>query len=193
MLLPGRRCDRNGVETRGVRLTPLTSGVIDQIRSRENIGARKTEVIMLSDPLAELRNINAKFVHNFVTSDVKSHDEIIHQRFLCIMPDGAQWDRDAYMRYWATAFNPDVLVYLDYRDELITLYGDVALVRATNKYIRRIGGTEKINMNIYTDTYLREGGKWRCIQAQLTAVAPDNWPGDDTIVRKYVRGMLQAA
>jgi len=146
---------------------------------------------MLSDPLAELRAINAKFIHNFVTNDVKSHDEIIHDRFLCIMPDGSQWDRDAYLRYWATAFNPEAIVYLDNRDEMITIYGDVALVRATNKYIRRDKGEEKTSMTIYTDTYLRTDGNWECIQAQLTSVAPQNWPGDETIVRTYIRGHLQ--
>ena len=147
---------------------------------------------MLSDPLAELRAINAKFIHNFVTSDVKSHNEIIHERFLCIMPDGAYWDRDAYLRYWATAFNPDVLIYLDYRDEMITIYDSVALVRSTNKYIRRKDGADKTNMTTYTDTYVRDAGKWKCIQAQLTPVAPENWPGDETIVRSYVRGLIQA-
>ena len=146
---------------------------------------------MLSDPLAELRAINAKFIHNFVTSDVKSHDEIIHDRFLCIMPDGSKWDRDAYLRYWATGFNPEVIVYLDNRDEMITLYENVALVRATNKYIRRSNGEEKTSMTVYTDTYVREAGKWKCIQAQLTSVAPQNWPGDETIVRKYVHGLAQ--
>jgi hypothetical protein len=147
---------------------------------------------MLSDPLAELRAVNAKFIHNFVTSDVKSHDAIIHESFLCIMSDGSRWDRDSYLRYWATAFNPEVLVYFDYRDELITVYGDVALVRSTNKYIRRNNGEEKTSMTVYTDTYLRSAGKWKCIQAQLTAIAPQNWPGDDTIVKKYVHGLAQA-
>jgi hypothetical protein len=159
---------------------------------RPGMIAIEMEEPMLSDPLAELRSINAKFIHNFVTSDVKSHDEIIHERFLCIMPDGTTWDRDAYLRYWATAFNPDVLIYLDYRDELITVYDNVALVRSTNKYVRRKDGAEKTSMNIYTDTYLRERGTWKCIQAQLTPVAPEHWPSDDTIVRKYVRGIAQA-
>jgi hypothetical protein len=84
-----------------------------------------------------------------------------------------------------------VLVYLDYRDEQITLYENVALVRATNKYIRLKDGAEKTSMNVYTDTYLRERGTWKCIQAQLTPVAPENWPGDETIVRKYIKGIVQ--
>lgn len=147
---------------------------------------------MLSDPMSELRAVNAKFVHNFVTSDVKSHSEIIHDRFLCIMPNGLRMDRDAYLKYWATGFNPDVITYLDYRDELITLFGDVALVRATNKYVRRNNGVEAASMTMYTDAYLREGEKWKCIQAQLTAIAPENYPSDKTIVRKYIRGELQA-
>jgi hypothetical protein len=46
-------------------------------------------------------------------------------------------------------------------------------------------------MTTYTDTYLFENGAWKCIQAQITAVAPEHYPSDDTIVSVYVKGKLQ--
>jgi len=46
-------------------------------------------------------------------------------------------------------------------------------------------------MTTYTDTYLFENGAWKCIQAQITAVAPEHYPSDDTIVSVYVEGRLQ--
>jgi hypothetical protein len=46
-------------------------------------------------------------------------------------------------------------------------------------------------MTSYTDTYLFEDGAWKCVQAQLTDVAPEHWPADDTIVSVYIRGMKQ--
>jgi hypothetical protein len=139
----------------------------------------------------ELRALNARFIHNFVTSDVPSHDAILHPAFINIWPTGQRWDRASYLKYWATAFDPNVIVYWDVREELITVIGDVALVRSTNKHIRRRDGNDVTGMTMYTDTYLFENDAWKCIQAQLTSVAPEHYPADDTIVSVYIGGKLQ--
>ena len=81
-----------------------------------------------------------------------------------------------YLNYWATAFDPELIPYWDVRDEFITVIGNVALVRSTNKSIRRRDGNEATGMTTYTDTYLLENGAWKCIQAQIQAVAPEHYP-----------------
>jgi ketosteroid isomerase-like protein len=144
-----------------------------------------------AETMNELRALNARFIHNFVTNDVASHDALLHPGFISIWPTGQRWDRAAYLKYWATGFDPKVIVYWDVRDELITVIGDVALVRATNKHTRRRDGQEVTAMTMYTDTYLFENGAWKCIQAQLTPVAPEHYPSDDTIVSVYVEGQRQ--
>ncbi|MES1147895.1 MAG: nuclear transport factor 2 family protein [Bradyrhizobium guangdongense] len=144
-----------------------------------------------STVMDDLRAINARFIHNFVTSDVAAHDALLHPEFINIWPTGQRWDRASYLKYWATAFDPKVIIYWDVRDELITVIGDVALVRSTNKHTRRRDGKDVTGMTMYTDTYLRENGVWKCIQAQLTAVAPEHYPADDTIVSVYIEGKLQ--
>jgi hypothetical protein len=143
------------------------------------------------DDLAALRALNKRFIHNFVTNDVASHDAIIHPRFRTITPTGSHMDRAAYLRYWASGFNPKVITYWDMRDERITLYEDIALVGATNKWTRVREGAEVTGMTCYTDTYVRSSGQWLCILAQLTPVAPENYPPDETIVVKYLLGVLQ--
>lgn len=145
---------------------------------------------MQHDPIATLRALNARFIHNFITNDVPSHDDLIHQKFICIGPTGARVSRADYLADWATGFSAETVPYFDYRDEQITVIGDVALVRSVNRYVRVRNGAEIAGMTIYTDTYLREGGTWKCIQAQITPVAPENYPPDSTIVRKYVRGKI---
>ena len=142
--------------------------------------------------LATLSALNKRFIHNFVTNDVPSHDAIIHPLFRTIGSQGGHMDRAAYLVEWATGFDPDVITYWDMRDERITLIGDVALVGATNKWTRVINGVETQGMTCYTDTYIRSGGTWLCILAQLTSVSPQNYPPDDTIVVKYLRGVLQS-
>ena len=52
-------------------------------------------------------------------------------------------------------------------------------------------GVETVGMTMYTDIYVRRDGAWKCIQAQITPVAPANYPPDETIVRKYIKGQAQ--
>lgn len=140
------------------------------------------------DDLTTLRKINARFIHNFVTNDVPSHDKIIHRDFICITSQGAIVNRVDYLKAWATGFDPEVIVYWDYRDERITISGATALVRSVNKFTTIKDGKETTGMTRYTDTYVKENGEWKCLQAQITMVTPAHYPGDETIVRKYVKG-----
>lgn len=139
----------------------------------------------------ELRALNARFIHNFITNDVAGHDAILHEGFLCITPAGARVGRADYLKAWATGFDAARIPYFDYRDEKIDVFGDTALVRSTNRSVRLVDGVETVGMTMYTDTYVRQDGAWKCIQAQITPVAPANHPSDDTIVRKYVKGVAQ--
>ena len=130
-----------------------------------------------------LRELNAKFINNFVTNDSASHSLIIHKNFVCISPDGKYIKRQDYLNWWAHGF--DGYKYWDYRDENIKIFGNTALVRSKNKYVVVRDGKEVTGMSMYTDTYIRENGQWKCIQAQITRVSPENYAGDETIVKKY--------
>jgi hypothetical protein len=138
-----------------------------------------------------LSALNKRFIHNFVTNDVPSHDAILHPVFEQIDTTGGRLDRAAYLEEWATGFDPDVIIYWDMRDERITVVGDIALVHAATGWTRVRDGVETPGMTCYTDTYVRVGDTWKCVHAQLTSVAPQNYPPDDTIVVKYLRGVLQ--
>ncbi len=142
--------------------------------------------------LEALQRLNKRFIHNFVTNDVASHDAILHPSFRALYPGGVHIDRATYLKAWATGFDPAVITYWDMRDQRITLVGDTALVGATNRWVRVGGGGETVGMTCYTDTYVRTDKGWLCVLAQLTPVTPENHPGDDTIVVKYLRGELQS-
>lgn len=146
-----------------------------------------------SEDLQTLRALNARFIRNFISNDAKGHSEIIHPRFICINSNGSRTERARYLDDWQTDFDPNVIIYWDTRNELIDIFGDVALVRSTNKWVRVIDGEEKTGMTTYTDIYIRENGQWLCIQAQLTPVAPEVYPPDSTIVSVYVKGVRQAS
>lgn len=146
-----------------------------------------------AEAVRDLRRLNALFIENFVRNDVAAHDAILHPDFIYIRSDGGRVDRATYLRGWATGFDPQVIPYWDVRDELITVIGDVGLVRATNKEIVRRDGHEIAAMSTYTDTYVREGGAWKCLQAQITPVAKGREPGDETIISIYLDGIRQGA
>jgi len=133
--------------------------------------------------MAELKKLNAMFIHNFVTNDVASHDRIIHKDFIRISSDGEFTGRKQYLENWAHGF--DGVIYWDYRNEDITIFGSTALVHSQNKCIVIKDGKELISYWMYTDTYIKENGEWKCIQAQIGKVSLDNFAGDETIVRSY--------
>lgn len=142
-----------------------------------------------TDDLAKLKKLNATFIHNFVTNDTASHNRIIHRDFICISGNGNVVSRKEYLDNWAHGFDPKVYKYWDYRDETIRIFGPTALVRSINKFTTVINGKETTGMTIYTDTYIKENGEWKCIQAQITRVDEKFYRGDDKIVRKYVNGI----
>lgn len=138
--------------------------------------------------LSHLRCLNARFIHNYVTNDVASHDALLHPRFTYISGHGERIDRGTYLKNWATGFSAETIPYWDTRDERIVIEGNLALVSAMNKYVERLEGRAQTAMAAYTDTYVCDDGQWRCIQAQITMVAPVHWPPDDTIISVYVDG-----
>jgi hypothetical protein len=133
--------------------------------------------------MVQLKALNAKFINNFVTNDSTEHSKIIHKDFVCISSDGRYINRQDYLDWWAHGF--DGYTYWDYRDEDIKVFDNTALVHSKNKYIVIRDGKEITGMSMYTDVYVKENGEWKCVQAQITKVAPENYSGDETIVKKY--------
>lgn len=136
---------------------------------------------------ADLSAINAGFIHNFVTNDVARHDALLHPAFVAIQGDGSVLDRAAYLRQWATGYDPGVIARWETRDERITIVGTTALVRSTNVF-SVVGGTGP-RASLYTDTYVYDGRRWLCIQAQTTPVQPQHVAPPETLVSAYVGGV----
>ncbi|MES2849742.1 MAG: nuclear transport factor 2 family protein [Bacteroidota bacterium] len=136
-----------------------------------------------ADDMEQLRILNATFIHNFVKNDTVSHNRIIHPDFVCITSTGRTIKRKEYLEGWLHGF--DGYVYWDYRNEEIKIFGNTALVHAQNKYVVIKDGKEMEGMSMYTDTYIKEKGEWKCVLAQLCKVAPENFGADETIKRKY--------
>jgi ketosteroid isomerase-like protein len=118
----------------------------------------------------QLSALNAQFIKNFLTQDVKAHSDIIHKDFVCIESNGAIISREIYLKNWATDHDNSGYTSFTYTDELIRIFGHMALVRAKTVYTTNVDGKKVEGYTIYTDTYIKENGKWQCVQVQITPV-----------------------
>jgi hypothetical protein len=121
-----------------------------------------------------LSGLNAQFIKNFVTQDTSSHNKIIHKDFICIESSGQIVDRETYLKNWATHYSNGGYVTFSYSDEVIRMFGNMALVRSRTNYTKMVNGKIAEGNSIYTDTYIKENGAWLCVQAQITSVKKNN-------------------
>lgn len=117
-----------------------------------------------------LSALNSKFIQNFINQDTAAHSQIIHKDFVCIEPSGRIVDRKTYMKEWATGYKDSGYTAFSKTDEFIRIFGNTALVRSRTPYKAVRHGVTEAGSTIYTDTYIKENGRWWCIQAQLTSV-----------------------
>lgn len=117
-----------------------------------------------------LRKLNAQFIKNFITQDVEAHRQIIHPDFVCIENTGNIIGREVYLKNWATDFQNSGVDTFSYTDEVIRIFGSTALVRSKSVFTKRIEGQLKTGYSVYTDTYIKENGRWRCVQVHMTPV-----------------------
>lgn len=118
--------------------------------------------------MAQLRALNAQFIKNFIANDTARHNRIIHKDFVYISSEGKIVNREDYMKRWAHGYNPEVDKSFEYKNEVIRIFGDMALVRSNTFFSWMEKGKLLHGKTVYTDTYIKENGKWLCVQAQIT-------------------------
>jgi hypothetical protein len=139
-------------------MTVQLAGVTNALHAQEN-------------DLTVLSALNARFIKNFITQDTVSHNEIIHKDFVCINNDGSIIGRNEYMSGWSGAYERSGYTSFGFTDEYIRVFGNMALVRSKTVYVKKKDGQTIEGSTVYTDTYIKENGKWFCVQAQITPVA----------------------
>jgi ketosteroid isomerase-like protein len=117
--------------------------------------------------LEQLKALNKQFINNYRTSDTAAHSRLIHPDFVCIESSGRIIGRREYLATWG--MGPEYVAF-DYEDEKIRIFGNMALVRSKNTYTIKTSDKTISGATIYTDTYIKEKGKWSCVQAQITGV-----------------------
>jgi ketosteroid isomerase-like protein len=118
-----------------------------------------------------LIKLNDDFIRNFVNNDTSSHNTIIHPvKFLLINADGVLVGRKEYMDNWSHGYDKKVMPEFEYRDTKVRLFGDMAIVIAKTHYRMQRDGKWGTGETRYADTYIKENGRWWCVQAHLTRI-----------------------
>jgi len=89
---------------------------------------------------------------------------------VCIENNGSIIGREEYLKNWATDYQNSGVDSFTHTDELIRIFGNTALVRSTSVFTKTKNGQQVKGYSVYTDTYIKENGRWYCVQAQMTPV-----------------------
>jgi uncharacterized protein DUF4440/NIPSNAP protein len=161
---------REAIVSKIINYTTVILPADSIIHLANKINAMKQGETHVADSAA-LSALNKQFIENFMSQQTARQQEIIHPDFVCIERDGTIVGREEYMKGWATGYETSGYTSFGYTDELIRIFGNTALVRSKTVYTKLVNGRQVPGNSIYTDTYVKENGSWKCVQAQLTAVA----------------------
>jgi ketosteroid isomerase-like protein len=114
---------------------------------------------------ATLERLNQEYLDAFMNTDVEWYREHLADDFVVIESDGSVLNKDQFLTN--TARGPDVNDYM-LQDVNVRIYGDVALVRATGMWTGKNGSA---GISRYIDVYVKTGGKWKTVSAQITRSA----------------------
>jgi ketosteroid isomerase-like protein len=109
-----------------------------------------------------LEHLNRVYIKSVQSSDVRRFDEILAEDFYCSNPDGSLVDRAGFLVQTA---RPVTISYLEARDVIVRILGDVAIIHARTTYTQPDGRAES---GRYTDVWARRGGRWLAVSAHVT-------------------------
>jgi hypothetical protein len=127
-------------------------------------------IIAMAGPLraqgdsARLVVLNRGYVDAFIYGRAAWYDAHLAPEFRCLCPDGSIVDRATFVD---AAKQPMRNRSFDLDSVRVSLYGDVALITAVTPFVRADGTS---GTNRYTDIWVKRGGDWKAVQAQITPV-----------------------
>lgn len=109
-----------------------------------------------------LEQLNQEYVDAFMNGDVEWYRKHLAEDFVVIESDGSIFNKQEFLTN--TARGPDVADYKLQKVD-VRIYGNVALVHAIGVWTTANGSKGR---SLYTDIYVKEGGEWKTVAAQIT-------------------------
>jgi hypothetical protein len=108
--------------------------------------------------------LNRGYVDAFMHGDAAWYDAHLTPEFECLCPDGSLVNRHDFL---AAAQRPMTNRSFSLDSVRVKLLGDVAVITAITPFVRADGTA---GTNRYTDIWVRRGGTWMTLQAQITPI-----------------------
>ena len=108
-----------------------------------------------------------QWVESVVTGDTSVVERIVADDFVGVDTDGSFYDKAKQIS--ETRELPKQFVSNRLIDVKVRLYGDAAVARGTESWVRRTG-TPLRGRWVWTDTWIRRNGKWQVVAAQDVTV-----------------------
>jgi ketosteroid isomerase-like protein len=111
-----------------------------------------------------LRKLNDDYIHSDQHGDVARYEEFLAEDFTASLPDLVFRNRAEFLEMIA---RPRPFTGLTLLNVTVRLLGDVALLHGRVRYTTKHDGRDR--EALYTDTYQRRDGQWRCVAGEVVA------------------------
>ena len=111
-----------------------------------------------------LRKLNDDYIHSDQHGDVARYEEFLAEDFTASLPDLVFRNRKEFLDL---IVQPRPFTGLTLLNVTVRVLGDVALLHGRVRYTTTHDG--RAREALYTDTYQRRDGQWRCVAGEVVA------------------------
>lgn len=115
-----------------------------------------------------LKNQSHEWIKAVVTKNREALEARMAESFFMIDVDGRTVDKQSFIKN-VTSVDLVIEPY-NFEDFNIRIYGDTAIINATNKMRGTYQGNPFTRYYRYTDVFVREGDVWRVVSVQATII-----------------------
>jgi ketosteroid isomerase-like protein len=118
----------------------------------------KTQTGSVEQEIQKLENV---WGDALIKHDPAPIDKMLVDDFIGTTPDGQVYTK-AQLLEEVKSSKEDIISMVD-SEVKVHVYGDVAVISALNTIKARVEGKETTILDRYTDTWVKQGGSWKCV------------------------------
>ncbi|HEY4337867.1 MAG TPA: nuclear transport factor 2 family protein [Puia sp.] len=114
------------------------------------------------DDIAAIRQLNAEWIHNYVTKDSTVWNRIYADDFVLVNPAGRKMTKRDIL---SSPFQPITAADVDFAE--VQIHGNIGLIHAKCSFTVVADGKESKGSTDYLDVYEKRKGRWWAIAAHV--------------------------
>jgi hypothetical protein len=131
------------------------------------------QVLGTTDDIHQLKYLNSLYIRSYMHSDTATYNRLLWaEDFVQQSSNGSLVTRkDCMIRFGQPRLHQILYFYAD-DVQVRFISNDVAMVYSKNPYAMKDGNRVIKGITQYNDVYVRRAGQWKCVSANITAIAP---------------------